>query len=165
MSAVRRLDRHVLRDLFSRPASVPGPSPASLDLPGPRRFGTVQLRHVDVGSCNGCEMEIAQAFGPVYDAAQYGARLVASPRHADGLLVTGTPTLNMRQPLQRVREAVPQPALVVACGDCALGRGPYAEAYAVTGGVREHGPVHAEIVGCPPHPEEIVRVLRQVTGR
>jgi Ni,Fe-hydrogenase III small subunit len=110
-------------------------------------------------------MEIAQAFGPVYDAAQYGVHLVASPRHADGLLVTGTPTLNMRQPLERVRDAVPRPALVIACGDCALGRGPYAEAYAVTGAISEHLTVHAEIAGCPPHPDDIVRVLREISGR
>jgi Ni,Fe-hydrogenase III small subunit len=120
---------------------------------------------VDVGSCNGCEMEIANAFGPVYDAPQYGARLVASPRHADGLLVTGTPTLNMRQPLERVHDAVPRPALVIACGDCALGRGPYADAYAVTGAVGDQVEVHAEIPGCPPTPEEIVDVLRRVSGR
>src|SRR5881394_3411206 len=79
--------------------------------------GSVQVRHVDAGSCNGCEVEISSAFGPVYDAERYGARLVASPRHADALLVTGPVTRNMEVALRRTYEAVPEPRLVVACGD------------------------------------------------
>src|SRR6478735_7345566 len=81
--------------------------------------GSVQLRHVDAGSCNGCEIEIASAFGPVYDVERFGARLVASPRHADALLVTGPVTRNMAQPLRNTLEATPAPRVVIACGDCA----------------------------------------------
>src|ERR1039458_4882745 len=88
--------------------------------------GSLQLRHVDAGSCNGCELEIASAFGPVYDAERFGARLVASPRHADGILVTGAVTRNMAIPLEKTLGAVPEPRVVVACGDCALGGGPFA---------------------------------------
>ena len=90
----------LLRSLFSRPVTERLPRPPGL--PGGARFpGSVQLRHVDAGSCNGCELEIASAFGPVYDAERYGARLVASPRHADALLVTGPVTRNMTVPLRR----------------------------------------------------------------
>ena len=76
--------------------------------------GSVQLRHVDAGSCNGCEIEIGSAFGPVHDAERYGARLVASPRHADAVLVTGLVTRNMAEPLRRTFEALPEPRVVVA---------------------------------------------------
>src|ERR1044071_1885704 len=81
--------------------------------------GSVQVRHVDAGSCNGCEIEISGAFGPVYDAERFGARLVASPRHADALLVTGVVTRNMADPLRNTVSATPQPRVVIACGDCA----------------------------------------------
>jgi Ni,Fe-hydrogenase III small subunit len=84
--------------------------------------GSLQIRHVDAGSCNGCEVEISGAFGPVYDVERFGARLVASPRHADALLVTGVVTRNMADPLRRTVEATPRPRVVIACGDCALNR-------------------------------------------
>src|SRR5215218_11195586 len=87
--------------------------------------GSVQIRHVDAGSCNGCEIEIGQAFGPVYDAERYGARLVASPRHADALLVTGPVTRNTAVPLRRTYEAVSEPRIVVAVGDCAINAGEF----------------------------------------
>ena len=95
----------------------PAPEPA----PGvsPELAGSVQVRHVDAGSCNGCEIEVGAAFGPVYDADRYGARLVASPRHADVVLVTGVVTRNMLAPLLRTVEATPQPRVVLAVGDCA----------------------------------------------
>jgi Ni,Fe-hydrogenase III small subunit len=84
--------------------------------------GSLQIRHVDAGSCNGCEEEISGAYGPVYDAERFGARLVSSPRHADALLVTGVVTRNMADPLRnRCRDATT--AVVIACGDCALNRG------------------------------------------
>jgi formate hydrogenlyase subunit 7 len=127
--------------------------------------GSLQIRHVDAGSCNGCEVEIAGAFGPVYDAEQYGARLVASPRHADALLVTGVVTRNMADPLRNTVMATPQPRVVIACGDCALNRGLYADAYGVVGAVGEVVPVDVEIAGCPPTPAEIVTALRSVTGK
>jgi Ni,Fe-hydrogenase III small subunit len=127
--------------------------------------GSVQIRHVDAGSCNGCEVEIASAFGPVYDAERYGARLVASPRHADALLVTGVVTLNMLEPLRRTYEAVPDPKVVVAVGDCARNCGVFAGAYGVAGAVGDVVPVDLEIPGCPPRPEAIVAALRKLTGR
>src|SRR5690349_17280485 len=91
--------------------------------------GSVQIRHVDAGSCNGCEVEIGAAFGPVYDAERYGARLVASPRHADALIVTGPVTRNMVEPLRRTHDAVPAPGVVLAVGDCARDCGVFAGAY------------------------------------
>jgi Ni,Fe-hydrogenase III small subunit len=127
--------------------------------------GSVQIRHVDAGSCNGCEVEIGSAFGPVYDAERYGARLVASPRHADALLVTGVVTRNMAEPLRRTVEAVPEPRLVVAVGDCARNRGVFAEAYGVVGAVADIVEVDLEVPGCPPRPEAIVAALRTLTGR
>lgn len=127
--------------------------------------GSVQIRHVDAGSCNGCEVEIGSAFGPVHDAERYGARLVASPRHADALLVTGPVTRNMAEPLRRTYEAVPAPKLVVAIGDCARDCGVFAGAYGVAGAVRDVVPVDLEVAGCPPRPEEIVAAVRKLTGR
>jgi Ni,Fe-hydrogenase III small subunit len=127
--------------------------------------GSVQVRHVDAGSCNGCEVEIASAFGPVYDAERYGARLVASPRHADALLVTGPVTRNMEVALRRTYAAVPEPRLVVACGDCARNCGVFAGAYGVAGAVSDVVPVDVEVPGCPPPPEAIVAALRGLTGR
>jgi Ni,Fe-hydrogenase III small subunit len=127
--------------------------------------GSVQIRHVDAGSCNGCEVEIASAFGPVHDGERYGARLVASPRHADALLVTGVVTRNMAEPLRRTFDAVPAPKLVVAVGDCARNCGVFAGAYGVAGAVRDIVPVDVEIAGCPPRPEAIIEGLRRLTGR
>jgi Ni,Fe-hydrogenase III small subunit len=127
--------------------------------------GSVQIRHVDCGSCNGCEVEIGSAFGPVYDAERYGVRLVASPRHADVLLVTGPVTRNMAEPLRRTFEAVPAPKLVVAVGDCARDCGVFADAYGVAGPASAVVPVDVEIAGCPPRPEAVVEGLRRLTGR
>lgn len=138
--------------------------PAAVDPPG-RVRGSLQVRHVAVGSCNGCEVEIAGAFGAVYDAERFGARLVASPRHADALLVTGAVTRNMVQPLRNTLAAIPEPRVVIACGDCALNGGVFADAYGVVGAVRDVIPVDIEIPGCPPTPDQIIAALRSVTGR
>ena len=127
--------------------------------------GSVQVRHVDAGSCNGCEVEIGSAFGPVYDAERYGARLVASPRHADALLVTGPVTRNMERALRRTYEAVPAPKVVVAVGDCARNCGVFAGAYGVAGAVADVVPVDLDVPGCPPRPEAIVEALRTLTDR
>ncbi|QLY28096.1 NADH-quinone oxidoreductase subunit B family protein [Nocardia huaxiensis] len=154
--------RTILRT--GRVADAAPPGPARANVPAPLR-GSLQLRHVDAGSCNGCEIEISGAFGPVYDAERYGARLVASPRHADGLLVTGVVTRNMAEALRRTHAATPGPKVVIACGDCALNRGVFAEAYGVAGAVGEIVDVDIEVPGCPPAPEAIVAALRSVTGR
>jgi len=127
--------------------------------------GSLQLRHVDAGSCNGCELEIASAFGPVYDVERFGVRLVASPRHADALLVTGPVTKNMVGPLAKTFDAMPQPKIVIALGDCALDCGVFRGGYGVEGSVSDVLPVDVEIPGCPPSPEVIVRALRGLTGQ
>lgn len=142
-----------------------GPAPAAVVEPPAGVKGSLQIRHVDAGSCNGCEVEIGSAFGPVHDAERYGARLVASPRHADALLVTGPVTRNMAEPLRRTYDAVPEPKLVVAVGDCARNCGVFAGAYGVVGAVHEVIPVDVEIPGCPPRPEAITEALRKLTGR
>jgi Ni,Fe-hydrogenase III small subunit len=127
--------------------------------------GSVQVRHVDAGSCNGCEIEIGAAFGPVYDGERYGARLVASPRHADVVLVTGVVTRNMAEPLRNTVEATPRPRLVVAVGDCARNCGVFAGAYGVLGSVADVVGVDLEVAGCPPEPQAIVEAMRRVSRR
>lgn len=139
------------------PATAPG-RPAEL-------AGSVQVRHVDAGSCNGCEIEVGSAFGPVYDVERYGARLVASPRHADVVLVTGVVTRNMLEPLRRTVEATPRPRLVLAVGDCARSCGVFSGAYGVAGAVSDGVEVDIEVAGCPPEPAAVVEALRRVTGR
>ncbi len=144
---------------------APPRDPGTAEPPVAALRGSVQLRHVDAGSCNGCEIEIGAAFGPVYDAERYGARLVASPRHADALLVTGPVTRNMAEPLRRTHDAVPGPKLVVAVGDCARNCGVFAGAYGVAGAVSDVVDVDVEVPGCPPPPDQIVAALRGLTGR
>jgi formate hydrogenlyase subunit 7 len=156
LSKIYRVGR-VTEPAGSLPA-VTKPSPTGV-------CGSLQLRHVDAGSCNGCELEIGAAFSPVYDAEQFGVRLVASPRHADALLVTGVVTHNMLQPLQNTLRAVPEPRMVIAVGDCACNGGMFGEAYGVVGSVTDVIGVDLEVPGCPPTPTEIVSALRSVTGR
>lgn len=156
-----RTIRRLGRVAEQAPPAPAGPRPAG----APEPAGSIQVRHVDAGSCNGCEVEIGSAFGPVHDAERYGARLVASPRHADALLVTGPVTRNMAEPLRRTHDAVPEPRLVVAVGDCARNCGVFAQAYGVVGAVGEVVPVDLEVPGCPPRPEVIVEALRTLTGR
>ncbi|HXG02004.1 MAG TPA: NADH-quinone oxidoreductase subunit B family protein [Candidatus Binatia bacterium] len=131
-----------------------------------RRFGrSLHIRHVDAGSCNACELEIAGLAGPHYDLERYGLRLVASPRHADCLLVTGPVTLNMAEPLRRTYEATPDPKLVVVVGDCGRDGGIYRGSYAVLGGVGDVVPVDAVIPGCPPSPRALLAGLLALLGR
>jgi formate hydrogenlyase subunit 7 len=158
--------RNVVR-LILATGRIAEPAPPRPDvMPGrpPELEGTIAIRHVDAGSCNGCEIEIANAFGPVYDVERYGARLVASPRHADVVLVTGVVTHNMREPLRRTVEATPRPRLVIAMGDCARSCGMFADAYGASGAVSDVVDVDLEIPGCPPAPDAIVSALRSVTG-
>jgi formate hydrogenlyase subunit 7 len=140
-------------------------APESAIAPPTGVTGSLQLRHVDSGSCNGCELEITGAFSPVYDAERFGARLVASPRHADGLLATGVVTHNMRQPLLNTFNAVPEPRVVIAVGDCACNGGVFSKGYGVAGTVGDVVPVDLEVLGCPPTPQQIITALRSVTGR
>ena len=130
-----------------------------------RLHGSVQVRQVDAGSCNGCEAEFAAAFGPVYDVERFGVRLVASPRHADVLVVTGPVTKNMAVPLVKTYEATPGPKIVIALGDCALNCGVFAGGYGVEGAVADIVPVDIEVAGCPPAPDAIVAALRRIAGR
>lgn len=151
------------------PAAPPAAEGAEQTQPSPTvpraLRGSAQVRHVDAGSCNGCEIEVAAAFGPVHDAERYGARLVASPRHADVVLVTGVVTRNMAEPLRLTVDATPEPRMVVALGDCALTCGALRGGYGVVGAVGDVVPVDLEVPGCPPEPEAIVEALRRVTGR
>jgi Ni,Fe-hydrogenase III small subunit len=125
-----------------------------------RRLGrSLAIREVDAGSCNGCELEIHALSNAFYDLERFGIRFVASPRHADVLLVTGPVTKNMRQALERTYAATPDPKWVVAVGDCALDGGLFAGSYAVVGGVKEVVPVDLHIRGCPPSPLQLLKGL------
>lgn len=115
------------------------------------------IREVDAGSCNGCEIEIASLANPIYDCERYGIRFVASPRHADMLLVTGPVTRNMEVPLRKTWEATPEPRIVLAAGDCARTCGVFKGSYAIVGGVDSVIPVNYFITGCPPEPADILR--------
>lgn len=123
------------------------------------------IREVDAGSCNGCEIEIQGLAGPVYDMERFGMHFVASPRHADLLLVTGPVTRNMEEPLRRTYEATPGPKLVVAVGDCAKTCGVFRGSYAVVGPVDRIVPVDVTVTGCPPEPADILRGLLEAVGR
>ena len=120
---------------------------------------SLAIRQVDAGSCNGCELEIHALNNAFYDVERFGIRFVASPRHADVLLVTGPVTKNMAVALQRTYDAAPAPKWVVAVGDCALDGGCFAGSYAVAGGVSAVVPVDLHIPGCPPRPIEILSGL------
>ena len=125
-----------------------------------RRLGrTLAIREVDAGSCNGCELEIHALNNVLYDLERFGFRFVASPRHADVLLVTGPVTANMREALERTYQATPDPKWVVAVGDCARDGGVFAGSYACVGGVSQVVPVDLHIRGCPPSPIELLRGL------
>ena len=122
-----------------------------------KRFGrSLHIREVDAGSCNGCELEIGALNNPYYDVERFGIHFVASPRHADCLLVTGPVTRNMADPLKRTYEATPAPKIVVAVGDCAHDCGVFAGGYGVVGPVSAILRVDAIVLGCPPEPRSIL---------
>jgi Ni,Fe-hydrogenase III small subunit len=122
-----------------------------------RLFGrSLHIREVDAGSCNGCELEIGALNNPYYDLERFGLHFVASPRHADCLLVTGPVTRNMADPLKRTYDATPDPKIVVAVGDCAKDCGVFAGGYAVVGAVSSVVPVDVVVLGCPPTPSAIL---------
>jgi Ni,Fe-hydrogenase III small subunit len=156
----------VFKNLFSAPFTEPGPGvddaalaelAARLNGATRRRLGrSLAIRQVDAGSCNACELEIQALGNPVYDLGRFGLRFVASPRHADVLLVTGPVTKNMREALERTYAATPDPKWVVAVGDCARDGGLFADSYAVAGGVSAILPVDLHIHGCPPNPMQLL---------
>ena len=125
----------------------------------------IAIREVDAGSCNGCELEISGLTGPVYDVERFGVHFVASPRHADLLLVTGPVTRNMEVPLRKTYEATPDPKLVVAVGDCAKTCGVFRGSYAVAGSVDQIVPVDVFVAGCPPEPADILRGILAALDR
>jgi Ni,Fe-hydrogenase III small subunit len=132
----------------------------ALDRAARQRLGrSLSIRAVDAGSCNGCELEIQALGNAFYDLERFGLRFVASPRHADVLLVTGPVTKNMREALERTYQATPDPKWVVAVGNCALDGGIFAGSYACVGGVSAVVPVDLHIRGCPPSPTDILRGL------
>ena len=125
-----------------------------------RRLGrSLSIRQIDAGSCNACELEINALGNSYYDLERFGLRFVASPRHADVLLVTGPVTKNMREALERTYAATPDPKWVVAVGNCAADGGIFAGSYAVEGGVSKVVPVDLHIPGCPPTPEALLKGL------
>ena len=131
-----------------------------------RLFGrSLAIRQVDAGSCNGCELEIAGLTGPHYDIERFGVHFVASPRHADCLLVTGPVTRNMAEALRRTWEATPDPKFVIAVGECGRDGGVFRGSYAVVGGVADVVPVDAIISGCPPSPAALLAGLLDAIGR
>jgi Ni,Fe-hydrogenase III small subunit len=126
---------------------------------------SLSIRQIDAGSCNGCELEIHALSNAFYDLERFGLRFVASPRHADVLLVTGPVTRNMREALRHGYDATPDPRWVVAVGVCAVDGGVFAKSYAVIGGVKDVIPVDLHIPGCPPTPMDLLRGLLALLNR
>ena len=163
------------RTLISRPLPIDAPAPDEahlkelaehLDNAARLRVGrSLSIREVDAGSCNGCELEIHALNNPFYDLERFGLKFVASPRHADVLMVTGPVTQNMREALERTYTATPDPKWVVAVGDCAFDGGLFAGSYAVAGGVDAVVPVDLHIRGCPPSPVQLLQGLLALLER
>ena len=159
----------LLESLFRQPFTEQAPTrddaamqelAAALGQAGRKRLGrSLAIREVDAGSCNGCELEIHALGNVFYDVERFGIRFVASPRHADVLLVTGPVTKNMREALERTYNSTPDPKWVVAVGDCAANGGVFAGSYAVAGGVKDVIPVDLHIPGCPPRPAQLLQGL------
>ena len=155
--------------LLSRPLNDAAPVPPGgavqalrerLQATSRARLGrSLSIRQVDAGSCNGCELEVNAMAGVLYDMERFGLRLVASPKHADVLLVTGPLTRNMMEAVTRARACTPEPCWVVACGDCAVDGGVFKGSYAVEGGVAAVLAVDLVIPGCPPTPAQMLEGL------
>jgi Ni,Fe-hydrogenase III small subunit len=161
--------RTLFESLTRRPLTEAPPPPdaaalaelaANVNRAARRRLGrSLAIREVDAGSCNGCELEIHALNNAFYDLERFGLRFVASPRHADILLVTGPVTRNMREALERTYDATPNPKWVVAVGACAADGGIFAGSYGVVGGVSAVIPVDLHIAGCPPSPQQLLQGL------
>ena len=159
----------LFQNLLRWPLTVPAPAPstsalaelgAQVEQAAQRRLGrSLAIREVDAGSCNGCELEIHALNNAYYDLERFGLHFVASPRHADVLLVTGPVTVNMREALERTYHATPDPKWVVAVGDCGRDGGVFVGSYACVGGVSEVIPVDLHIPGCPPNPMQLLEGL------
>jgi Ni,Fe-hydrogenase III small subunit len=164
--------RRVLRNLTDGPAAEPAPPvsddvvralAARLQAAAQARLGrSLALRHVDAGSCNGCELELQATANIVFDLERLGLRFVTSPRHADVLLATGPLTRNLQEALAQTWEATPDPKWVVAIGDCAVDGGVFKGSYAVHGGIDTLLPVDLTIRGCPPTPAQVLEGLRSL---
>jgi Ni,Fe-hydrogenase III small subunit/ferredoxin len=126
---------------------------------------SLAIRQVDAGSCNGCELEIVALNNPIYDIERFGIHFVASPRHADMLLVTGPVTRNMELALRKTYDATPDPKLVVAVGACGISGGIFGTNYATVGGVDRVIPVNVYIPGCPPRPQALLHGILLAVGR
>jgi Ni,Fe-hydrogenase III small subunit len=169
------MQKFLLQGLFLPPLTEAPPSPEdamvaelaqSLDRAARRKLGrSLSIREVDAGSCNGCELEIHALSNAFYDLERFGLRFVASPRHADVLLVTGPLTKNMRQALERTYAATPDPKWVVAVGDCACDGGAFADSYACIGAISNVVPVDLHIAGCPPNPIALLKGLITLVQR
>jgi NADH-quinone oxidoreductase B subunit len=165
----------LFESLFRRPFTEPAPSSddaavtelaTAVARAARRRLGrSLSIREVDAGSCNGCELEIHALNNAYYDVERFGIKFVASPRHADVLLVTGPVTKNMREALMRTYDATPNPKWVVAVGDCGRDGGCFAGSYAVVGGVSAVIPVDLHIPGCPPTPTAMLQGLLALLER
>ncbi len=159
----------LFQNLWRSPLTEPAPAPseaalaelsAKVDQAARQRLGrSLAIRQVDAGSCNGCELEIHALNNAFYDLERFGFHFVASPRHADVLLVTGPVTVNMCEALERTYVATPDPKWVVAVGDCGRDGGVFAGSYAVVGGVGAVIPVDLHIPGCPPSPLQLLEGL------
>ncbi|MFN3740290.1 MAG: NADH-quinone oxidoreductase subunit B family protein [Thermodesulfovibrionales bacterium] len=169
--------RVIFKNLITKKASLPFPeefkiSPeyaariVSLQKKIDAIFGrSLRIRQVDAGSCNACEWECTALTNPVYDIQRFGIDFVASPRHADALIVTGPVSRQMELALRKTYLATPEPRLVIACGDCAIDGGIYRGSYAVTDGVAKIIPVDCYIPGCPPAPAQIIAGIIELLER
>jgi len=165
----RRLDLVVV----GQPDEAPGELGESHEDLGKRLSGKIKkilgrslaIREVDAGSCNGCEVEVAALNNAIYDIERFGVHFVASPRHADVLLVTGVGSRNMESALKRTYDATPDPKVVVAVGACAASGGIFGDTYASSGGVGDIVPVDVYVPGCPPRPEALLYGLLLAVDR
>jgi len=167
MSLPRLLAEAILKGALTEPAPELGALGAQVAAAARQTLGrSLSIRQVDAGSCNACELEIHALSNPYYDLERFGLRFVASPRHADVLLVTGPVTLNMKEALERTFAATPAPKWVIAAGGCAIDGGLFAGGYACAGGVASVAPVDLTIPGCPPSPTALLQgLLTLLTGR
>lgn len=127
--------------------------------------GSLHIRHLDSGSCNGCDWEIAALLNPIYDIQRFGIDFVASPRHADMIIATGGITRNLAEAVEKTWEATPNPKMLLAVGDCAINGGVFGETYAHFGGIHKLLPVCVTVPGCPPRPQALIDGILLAIGQ